>query len=79
MDQAIFVPSATTPDMRSPFHPVSWEQRTKGVLPMPGGYDGYLNTLRSSAFTDVNDLKPTSSELARRCVDDSASLTLPVD
>ncbi len=29
---------------------------------MPGGYDGYLNTLRIIC-TDVDDLKPTSSEL----------------
>jgi predicted RNA-binding protein with PUA-like domain len=38
------VPDGATEDLPSAFH---WRDRAKGVAPMPGGYDGYLHSLRS--------------------------------
>lgn len=43
----------------------AWEQRAKGVLPMPGGYEGYLTSARQVCRI-VADLKPTPAELASR-------------
>ena len=42
--------------------PFSWEQRAKGVMPMPGGYDGYLAAARRVCEI-VGDLNLTSPEL----------------
>lgn len=47
-----------------PVH-VLWEQRSKGVLPMPGGYDGYLESLRWTAEC-VREAPPTEKELMVR-------------
>lgn len=47
-----------------PIH-VPWEDRTKGVLPMPGGYDGYFDSLRWTAES-IQDAPPSQSELAAR-------------
>lgn len=47
----------------------SLEQRAKGVMPMPGGYDGYLaSTRRICAIID--ELRPTSAELSARISDE---------
>jgi hypothetical protein len=43
----------------------AWSQRAKGVLPMPGGYGGYLTSLRK-VCTLVADERPTPAELAGR-------------
>ncbi len=43
----------------------AWSQRTKGVLQMPGGYSGYLISLRK-VCTLVADERPTPVELASR-------------
>lgn len=43
----------------------AWEQRAKGVLPMPGGYDGYLEAARRICVL-VDDSRPTSQELVER-------------
>ena len=44
---------------------VSWEDRASGVLPMPGGYDGYLDSLRWLAKS-VQEFSPTRAEIAER-------------
>jgi predicted RNA-binding protein with PUA-like domain len=43
----------------------AWSQRAKGVLQMPGGYDGYLVSLRKVCSL-VADERPTPLELAGR-------------
>jgi hypothetical protein len=43
----------------------AWSQRTKGVLQMPGGYNGYLISLRKVCAL-VADERPTPIELASR-------------
>lgn len=44
---------------------VSWKDRASGVLPMPGGYDGYLDSLRWLAKS-VQEASQTRSEIAER-------------
>ncbi|GAB3864424.1 hypothetical protein GCM10029963_74810 [Micromonospora andamanensis] len=41
----------------------AWPQRAKGVLPMPGGYNGYLQSLRKVCSV-VEEERPTPAELA---------------
>lgn len=41
---------------------LAWEQRAKGVLPMPGGYDGYLISTRKVCDI-VTSQRPTSEQL----------------
>ncbi len=59
-------PTVETPEvtveMPSTF---AWAQRAKGVLPMPGGYDGYLDTLDTICAL-VETERPSPSELATR-------------
>ena len=43
----------------------AWSQRTKGVLQMPGGYSGYLASLRKVCAL-VADERPTPLELSSR-------------
>jgi hypothetical protein len=43
----------------------AWSQRAKGVLPMPGGYNGYLASLRKVCSL-VADERPGPAELASR-------------
>jgi len=43
----------------------AWSQRAKGVLQMPGGYSGYLKSLRKVCVL-VADERPAPSELASR-------------
>jgi hypothetical protein len=43
----------------------AWSQRSKGVLQMPGGYSGYLTSLRKVCAL-VADERPTPVELAGR-------------
>jgi hypothetical protein len=43
----------------------AWLQRSKGVLPMPGGYNGYLISLRKVCAL-VTDERPSPMELASR-------------
>lgn len=43
----------------------AWPQRAKGVLPMPGGYNGYLASLRKVCSL-VSEERPTPAELASR-------------
>jgi hypothetical protein len=43
----------------------AWSQRAKGVLPMPGGYGGYLTSLRKVCAV-VAEERPAPSELAVR-------------
>lgn len=43
----------------------AWSQRSKGVLPMPGGYGGYLVSLRKVCAL-VADERPSPMELASR-------------
>lgn len=50
-----------------PIH-VLWEDRTKGVLPMLGGYDGYFDSLRWTAES-TRDAPPSQSELSARMAD----------
>lgn len=45
--------------------PFAWQQRSKGVLPMPGGYGGYLESL-SKVCSLVNEERPSPPELAVR-------------
>lgn len=45
--------------------PAAWAQRAKGVSPMPGGYSGYLGSLRR-LYDLVEEERPTSEELAKR-------------
>lgn len=52
----------TRTDLPPSFH---WSQRTKSVLPMPGGYDGYLESLRVVCAM-VDEERPTSAELSPR-------------
>ena len=44
---------------------VSWEDRASGVLPMPGGYNGYLDSLRWLAES-VEEAPPTRAVIAER-------------
>lgn len=44
---------------------VSWEDRASGVLPMPGGYDGYLDSLRWLARS-VQEASATRAQIAER-------------
>lgn len=55
---------ATTEAMRRAAH-VSWEDRASGVLPMPGGYDGYMDSLRWLAES-LEEAPLTRAEFARR-------------
>jgi hypothetical protein len=49
--------------------PFAWEQRAKGVMPMPGGYDGYLTSTRRICEI-VEDTRPTSQQLVHQlCVE----------
>ncbi len=48
--------------------PFAWQQRSKGVLPMPGGYSGYLDSL-SKVCSLVSEERPSPSELAIRLED----------
>jgi hypothetical protein len=41
----------------------SWTERAKAVYPLPGGYDGYLTSLRR-IIAYVNEASPTRAELA---------------
>jgi hypothetical protein len=43
----------------------AWPQRAKGVLPMPGGYNGYLASLRKVRSL-ISEERPTPGELASR-------------
>lgn len=43
----------------------AWSQRAKGVLQLPGGYNGYLESLRKICAL-VADERPTPAELAAR-------------
>ncbi len=43
----------------------AWAQRAKGVLPMPGGYAGYLDSLRAVCAL-VEEERPSTSELDAR-------------
>jgi predicted RNA-binding protein with PUA-like domain len=43
----------------------AWPQRAKGVLPMPGGYGGYLHSLRKVCSVLAEE-RPTPAELAGR-------------
>jgi hypothetical protein len=43
----------------------AWAQRTKGVLPMPGGYNGYLESL-SKVCDLIEEERPAPGELAGR-------------
>jgi predicted RNA-binding protein with PUA-like domain len=43
----------------------AWRQRAKGVLPMPGGYDGYLTSLRSVCEL-IDQERPAQAELPVR-------------
>jgi predicted RNA-binding protein with PUA-like domain len=43
----------------------AWSQRAKGVMPLPGGYNGYLESLRKVCAL-VADERPTPVELASR-------------
>lgn len=47
---------------------VPWEDRIKGVLPMPGGYDGYFDSLRWTAES-AQEAPPSQSELVMRMAD----------
>jgi hypothetical protein len=49
-------------DLPRAFH---WRERSKGVLPMPGGYDGYLTSLRSVCEL-IDTERPSKSELPAR-------------
>ena len=44
--------------------PYSWDQRANGVGPMPGGYSGYLTSLRKTC-TYIEDAGRTFEELVR--------------
>lgn len=44
---------------------LAWEQRAKGVIPLPGGYGKYLATAREICAI-VYELRPSSSELISR-------------
>ena len=48
--------------------PFAWAQRSKGVLPMPGGYSGYLESL-AKVCSLVSEERPTPPELANRLED----------
>ena len=56
------VPDAATADLPSPFH---WRHRVKGVDPMPGGYDGYLQSLRRICQM-IDDERPAQADVAAR-------------
>ncbi|HEY0696880.1 MAG TPA: EVE domain-containing protein [Micromonospora sp.] len=43
----------------------AWPQRAKGVMPMPGGYGGYLGSLKKVCAV-VAEERPTPTELAGR-------------
>ena len=43
----------------------AWAQRTKGVLPMPGGYSGYLDSL-AKVCALIEEERPAPGELAGR-------------
>ena len=44
---------------------VTWKDRASGVLPMPGGYDGYLDSLRWLAQS-VQESSATRAEISKR-------------
>ena len=50
-----------------PIH-VPWGDRAKGAFTMPGGYDGYFDSLRWTAES-TRDAPPSLSELAERMVE----------
>jgi predicted RNA-binding protein with PUA-like domain len=56
------VPDAAIADLPSAFH---WRDRAKGVAPMPGGYDGYLHSLRSICQM-IDDERPSQADVAVR-------------
>jgi hypothetical protein len=56
------VPDGATGDLPSAFH---WRDRVKGVAPMPGGYDGYLHSLRSVCQM-IDDERPAQADVAVR-------------
>jgi hypothetical protein len=45
--------------------PFAWEHRAKGVLPLPGGYDGYLISL-SHLCEMITDERPAAIDFAKR-------------
>ena len=47
---------------------VSWNARISGVSPMPGGYDGYLDSLQWVAAS-VQEAPPSRADLATRIAD----------
>jgi hypothetical protein len=59
-------PPEVAEEARSALPPgFAWSQRTKGVLQMPGGYSGYLISMRKVCAL-VADERPTPVELASR-------------
>jgi hypothetical protein len=54
--------SEAPPDLPRAF---AWEQRAKGVAPMPGGYDGYLRSVATVCDTVAQD-RPSIRELPSR-------------
>ena len=50
-----------------PIH-VRWDDKAKGVLPMPGGYDGYFDSLQWTAES-AQDAPLSQSELTARMAD----------
>lgn len=62
-----FVAVALVADVQHPIQPVHvpWEARISGVSPMPGGYDGYLDSLRWVAES-VQEAPPSRADLTRR-------------
>ena len=43
--------------------PFAWDQRTKAVMPLPGGYDGYLESAKIICAL-IEDLHPTPNDLS---------------
>ena len=56
------MPDAAITDLPSAFH---WRDRAKGVAPMPGGYNGYLHSLRSVCQMIVDE-RPAQADVADR-------------
>jgi hypothetical protein len=55
--------ASVTTDISEIPTPFAWEQRSKSAHPMPGGYDGYLHSLRTIAVRVLEE-RPTRAELA---------------
>ncbi len=64
------MPEANRPEL---LPALPWERRHKGVLSLPGGYDGYLNCLKE-VFQFIQDSRPRPDEL-RGWLQDRYSLT----